>query len=62
MSKQKGKFSWGVLIAVLILLAYLLPYTLLSGIEAWYGSFLLWGIIGILIILANIMVTKDWGK
>ncbi|GAA0593491.1 hypothetical protein GCM10009001_07070 [Virgibacillus siamensis] len=62
MSKQGGKFSWGVLIAVLIILAYLLPYTILSGVEAWYGSFLLWGIIGILIILANIMVTKDWGK
>lgn len=59
---KKGKFGWGMLIAILILLAYLLPYTAFSGTEAWYGSFLLWGIIGILIILANIMVTKDWGK
>ncbi|WP_077325189.1 hypothetical protein [Virgibacillus siamensis] len=62
MIKKKSTFGWGVLIAVLILLAYLLPYTILSGTKAWYGSFLLWGMIGILIILANIMVTKNWGE
>ncbi|WP_169792836.1 hypothetical protein [Lentibacillus amyloliquefaciens] len=52
----------GILIVVLILAAYILPYTILSGVQAWYGSFFVWGIIGILIIIANIMVTKDWGK
>ncbi|WP_188455188.1 hypothetical protein [Virgibacillus oceani] len=59
---MKAKVLWGVLIFFLILLAYILPYTILSGIQTWYGSFLLWGIIGILIIIANFMVTKDWGK
>ncbi|MBP1948144.1 hypothetical protein [Virgibacillus litoralis] len=62
MKHIKSKVLWGVLIVFLILLAYVLPYTVLSGIHAWYGSFLLWGIIGLLIIIANFMVTKDWGK
>ncbi|WP_099157620.1 hypothetical protein [Virgibacillus ndiopensis] len=59
---MKSKVMWGVLILLLILLAYILPYSILSGVQAWYGSFLLWGIIGLLIIIANFMVTKDWGK
>lgn len=62
MENKNSKVFWGVLILLLILLAYILPYTVFSGIQAWYGSFLVWGIIGILIIIANIMVTKDWGK
>ncbi|RYG72417.1 hypothetical protein EU245_10580 [Lentibacillus lipolyticus] len=62
MRKDKAKVGWGVLIVFLILSAYVIPYTLLSGVDAWYGSFLLWGMIGALVIIANIMVTKDWGK
>ena len=60
---MKGsKVGWGIFIALLIFLAYFLPYTVLSGVHAWYGSFLLWGIIAILIIVANVFVTKDWGE
>ncbi|TRM12010.1 hypothetical protein FH966_10100 [Lentibacillus cibarius] len=62
MRKDKAKVGWGVLIVLLILSAYVIPYTFLSGVDAWYGSFLLWGIVGMLVIVANIMVTKDWGK
>ncbi|GGB50390.1 hypothetical protein F3157_19660 [Virgibacillus dakarensis] len=60
MNRKNAKMLWGALIVFLILLSYILPYTIMSGIQAWYGSFLLWGIIGILIIVANIMVTRDW--
>lgn len=60
MRNNKTKHFWGALIILLILLAYILPYTLLSNVQTWYGSFLLWGIIGILIVFANIMATRDW--
>ncbi|GAB3046119.1 hypothetical protein [Virgibacillus ainsalahensis] len=60
--KKKSKYIWGIIIILLIFLAFILPYTILSGIQTWYGSFLLWGIIGVLIIIANIMVTRDWGE
>lgn len=59
---KRAKMVWGVFIAVLVLLAYFLPYTVLSGVHSWYGSFLVWGVIALLIIIANIFVTKDWGK
>ncbi|WP_106494603.1 hypothetical protein [Lentibacillus sp. Marseille-P4043] len=62
MGNKKSTLIWGAIIAVLIVLAYLLPYTVMSDVKAWYGSFLIWGIIGILIIIATIIVTKDWGK
>lgn len=58
-NKQRKKF-WGTFIIVLILLAYIVPYTILSNVQTWYGSFLFWGIIGVLIIFANVMVTRDW--
>lgn len=57
-----SKKIWGLLTFVLILLAYILPYTLLTNIGAWYGSFLVWGIIAAFIIALNIVITKDWGK
>ncbi|WP_164670038.1 hypothetical protein [Virgibacillus doumboii] len=62
MKNNQSKVVWGALIIVFILLAYILPFTVLSGVHAWYGSFLLWGITGLLIIIANIFVTKNWGK
>lgn len=58
-NKQRKKF-WGTFIIVLILIAYIVPYTILSNVQTWYGSFLFWGIIGVLIIFANVMVTRDW--
>ncbi|GGK01881.1 hypothetical protein GCM10007063_25180 [Lentibacillus kapialis] len=62
MAKHVSKLGWGIAIITLILAAYILPYTILTQVHTWYGSFLLWGVIGILIIIANIMATKDWGK
>ncbi|WP_085522574.1 hypothetical protein [Tuberibacillus sp. Marseille-P3662] len=52
---------WGVVVVLLVLLAYTIPYTLLRSISAWYGSFLFWAVIGALIIFANVMITKAWG-
>lgn len=58
MSKVK-RFS-SILIVILILAAYILPYTIMTTIDDWYGSFLLWGVIGTLIIGLNMIVTRDW--
>ncbi|SER43263.1 hypothetical protein SAMN04487944_104101 [Gracilibacillus ureilyticus] len=53
---------WGLIIFVLVFLGYLLPYTILSNVTKWYGSFLLWTILAVLIILANYFLTKDWSE
>ncbi|KAB8139326.1 hypothetical protein F9U64_00600 [Gracilibacillus oryzae] len=57
---NKKEKIWGLTILIIILLGYLIPYTLLSNVAKWYGSFLLWTVLAILIIAANYMLTKDW--
>ena len=52
---------WICSIWLLVLLSYVLPYTLLANVTAWYGSFLLWTLVGLLVIILNIFVTKGLG-
>lgn len=56
------KRLWGIIIIITILLAYIIPYTVLADVQSWTGSFLFWGITGIVIIIANIMLTRDWSE
>lgn len=56
------KRFWGILIVITIILAYIIPYTVLSNVHSWQGSFLYWTITGIVIIIANVMVTRDWSE
>lgn len=56
------KRFWGFLIVLLIILAYIIPYTFLSDVPSWQGSFLYWTITGIVIIIANVMATRDWSE
>lgn len=51
---------WGGLIVVLVVSAYLVPYTLLSGIDAPYGSFLFWTAFGAAAIAAIAAMTRSW--
>lgn len=45
---------WGV-----VALCYVVPYTLLSDVARWYGSFLFWGLAGLVVIGLNAFVTRD---
>ena len=56
----KRELFWAIICIVLILLAYMIPYTTLTDVAKWYGSFLLWVILGLVIIVVNIIITKDW--
>ncbi len=46
---------WGV-----VLMCYLVPYTLLGHIATWYGSFLFWGCAGLVVIALNVFITMDF--
>ncbi|WP_257346779.1 hypothetical protein [Pseudalkalibacillus decolorationis] len=59
---KRSTFLGVSFIVFLILLAYILPYTILTEVKMWYGSFLLWGIIALLAIFANWAITKGWEK
>lgn len=56
----KRELFWAIICIVLILLAYMIPYTVLTDVAKWYGSFLLWVVLGLVIIVVNIIITKDW--
>lgn len=56
----KRELFWAIICIVLILLAYMIPYTVLTDVARWYGSFLLWVVLGLVIIVVNIIITKDW--
>lgn len=51
---------WLVVIAILILAAFIVPYTLLRNVDAWYGSFLFWSLIAAAVIGVNVIVSARW--
>ncbi|TSI10723.1 hypothetical protein [Lysinibacillus sp. BW-2-10] len=57
---KANEWKWALSILVIILLAYILPYTLLTDVAKWYGSFLIWLLLAILVIGINYFLTKDW--
>ena len=44
----------------LVVLAFAVPYTVLSGVDAWYGSFLFWAVFGFLAIVVIAGMTFGW--
>lgn len=51
---------WIWVVWALVLLCYVVPYGLLGQVQAWYGSFLFWCVVGVLVIVANIMITQGF--
>ena len=48
------------LVWLLVALCYLVPFTLLTNVQAWYGSFLFWTVAGVLVILVNLLLTRNF--
>ncbi|WP_102028183.1 hypothetical protein [Salirhabdus sp. Marseille-P4669] len=59
---KANEWKWALGIFVIVLLAYIIPYTLLTDVAAWYGSFFFWTILTVIIIFINYFLTKNWGK
>ncbi|WP_068677438.1 hypothetical protein [Oceanobacillus sp. Castelsardo] len=59
---MKNELRWGLIILFFVLIAYILPYTLLTNVTKWYGSFFVWIILTIIVIGINYLITKNWGK
>ena len=51
---------WAGMIAFLVVSAYAVPYTVLSGLDAPYGSFLFWAVFGAAAIAVIAAMTRDW--
>ncbi|GEN87998.1 hypothetical protein MKY30_22540 [Oceanobacillus sp. FSL W8-0428] len=54
--------SLAIIIGIIVLAAFIIPFTLLKDVEKWYGSFLFWLILTLIVIACNTILTKDWGN
>lgn len=54
------KSLWLAVVAVLIVAAFIVPYTVLTDVDAWYGSFLFWVVVTGLVIAVNAVVSAAW--
>lgn len=50
------------LIAVVVALCVIVPFTFLSEVTRWYGSFLFWTVAGVAIIALNVAITRGFGS
>lgn len=57
---RTGKAWLLIPILVIILLSFLLPYTVFRDVDAWYGSFLFWSVATAVVIGLNAVVSADW--
>ncbi|KAE8438710.1 hypothetical protein [Vreelandella piezotolerans] len=55
---KRSKWIW--LVWAVVLSSYVVPYTLLSDVSRWYGSFLFWTVAGLVIIALNVLITQGF--
>ncbi|CEI84592.1 hypothetical protein J18TS1_42980 [Oceanobacillus oncorhynchi subsp. incaldanensis] len=51
-----------IIIGIIVLAAFTIPFVLLSHVEKWYGSFLFWLMLTFIVIGLNAILTKDWSN
>lgn len=57
--ERKG-ILWATAVAALVVMAFTVPYTLLRGIDVWYGSFLFWAVFSAVAIAVNVFIMSGW--
>lgn len=56
----RGGVVWAGVLLVLVVLGFAVPFTVLSGVEAWYGSFLFWIFFALAAIGLNVLISLGW--
>ncbi len=58
---MKGKrWGWIIWFGFLLLLDYTIPYTVLSGVSKFHGSFLFWNLFAIAAIVSIFVLLWKW--
>ncbi|WP_221794231.1 hypothetical protein [Oceanobacter mangrovi] len=57
---KSNPWIWAVW--ALVILSYVVPFTMLDKVQSWHGSFLYWTVTGVLVVVANLLLTKDFGE
>jgi len=56
---MEGK-KWFLVIGLITAIGHWLPYTMLTDVHAWYGSFLLWLLLDVALIFSAMMITRNF--
>ncbi len=57
---KKLRLFYSLLILLLVISAFVVPYTLLNSINLFKGSFLFWNFFALLIIFLTIKIVSHW--
>lgn len=57
---RTSRIGWLSAIVVIMAACFVVPFTLLRDVDAWYGSFLFWVIAAVAVIGINVAVSADW--
>jgi hypothetical protein len=61
MSLERQRIFWAVLFFILILSAFIIPFTpLLSSLTKVYGAFLFWSLFAVIVIICLGFITAKW--
>lgn len=57
---SRGRAALLISIPVIMLAMFVVPYTLLREVDAWYGSALFWTLATGAVIALNVILSADW--
>lgn len=57
---DKKGLLWMAAVWILLVSAYVVPYTILSDVDAWYGSFLFWLVFALATFSINASIARNW--
>lgn len=60
MPQQTGRRILLVAIWLVIISCFIVPFTLLRDVDAWYGSFLFWSLASLVVIAINWFLSSSW--
>ena len=61
MSLERQRIFWAVLFLLMILAAFIVPFTpLYSNLTKFYGAFLFWSLFAIIVIVCLGFITARW--
>ncbi|MDY6826230.1 MAG: hypothetical protein SVV67_03500 [Bacillota bacterium] len=61
MSLERQRLIWVIVFLVMVLSAFIVPFTpLMSNLTKFYGAFLFWSIFALVVIIFLGMITARW--
>ncbi len=61
MSLERQRIIWLIVFLLLVLAAFIIPFTpLLKNLSKVYGAFLFWNIFALVVIIGIVIITARW--